>query len=64
MYGWFWGHLPGPTAVRVRHRAAALRRGGRRPLPLGLPLGEPRLPFTDVTVDESAARSGRVRWTP
>jgi len=55
MYGWLWRHLPGPTAVRV---VIALLLFVAVVAVLFLwvfPWVEPRLPFTDVTVDESAA---------
>jgi hypothetical protein len=55
MYGWLWRQLPGPTAVRV---VIALLLFVAVVAVLFLwvfPWVEPRLPFTDVTVDESAA---------
>ncbi|MEO8105897.1 MAG: hypothetical protein ABI720_01145 [Actinomycetes bacterium] len=55
MYAWLWRHLPGPTAVRV---VIALTLFVAVVAVLFLwvfPWVEPRLPFTDVTVDESAA---------
>ena len=54
MYGWLWRHLPGPTPVRV---VIALLLFVAVVAVLFLwvfPWVEPRLPFTDVTVDESA----------
>ena len=63
MYGWLWRHLPGPTAVRV---VIALLLFVALVAVLFLwvfPWVEPRLPFTDVTVDESAAAAG-LGWTP
>lgn len=66
MYGWLWRHLPGPTAVRV---VLALVLFGVVVAALFVwvfPWVEPRLPFTDVTVDESAAHGvvGRgLVWT-
>ena len=56
MYGWLWRHLPGPTAVRV---VIALLLFVAVVAVLFLwvfPWVEPRLPFTDVTVDESRLR--------
>jgi hypothetical protein len=55
MYGWLWRHLPGPTPVRI---VIALLLFVAVVAVLFLwvfPWVEPRLPFTDVTVDESAA---------
>lgn len=55
MYAWLWQRLPGPTPVRI---AAALALFALLVAVLFLwvfPWLEPRLPFTDVTVEESAA---------
>jgi multidrug resistance efflux pump len=55
MYGWLWSHLPGPTAVRAV-LAVLLFVAVVAVLFLWVfPWVEPRLPFTDVTVDGSAA---------
>jgi len=66
MYGWLWRHLPGPTAVRV---VVALMLFVAVVAVLFLwvfPWVEPRLPFTDVTVDESATatalRASALGW--
>jgi len=51
MYGWLWNHLPGPTPVRV---LLALLVASALVVVLFawvFPWLEPRLPFTDVTVD-------------
>jgi hypothetical protein len=68
MYGWLWRHLPGPTAVRV---VLALLLFVALVAVLFLwvfPWVEPRLPFTDVTVDESAAAlaspASGLGWAP
>jgi hypothetical protein len=51
MYGWLWRHLPGPTWVRALI-ALALFVGAVAVLFLWVfPWLEPRLPFTNVTVD-------------
>lgn len=55
MYAWLWQRLPGPTPVRI---VAALALFALLVAVLFLwvfPWLEPRLPFTDVTVEESAA---------
>jgi hypothetical protein len=55
MYAWMWHRLPGPTPVRL---AAALLLFALLVAVLFqwvFPWLEPRLPFTDVTVDESTA---------
>lgn len=59
MYGWLWRHLPGPVAVRLVICLGLL--GLVVVLLFGwvFPWIQPRLPFTDVTVDSStgAART-------
>ena len=55
MYAWLWQHLPGPVYLRV---VLALLLFAVVVVVLFLwvfPWIEPRLPFTDVTVDESAS---------
>ncbi len=55
MYPWLWHHLPGPVYLRV---LLALLLCLVVVVVLFLwvfPWIEPRLPFTDVTVDESAS---------
>ena len=51
MYAWIWRHLPGPTAVRVVICALALAAFVAVLFLWVFPWIEPRLPFTDVTVD-------------
>ena len=51
MYPWIWRHLPGPTAVRVLICAVALAAIVAVLFTWVFPWLEPRLPFTDVTVD-------------
>lgn len=50
MYGWIWRHLPGPTAVRGLICAVALAAIVVVLFTWVFPWLEPRLPFTDVTV--------------
>lgn len=51
MYAWLWRHLPGPTPVRALI-ALALFVGVVVVLFLWVfPWLEPRLPFTNVTID-------------
>lgn len=51
MYGWLWRHLPGPAPTRAL-TAALLLAGVLALLFLVVfPWAEPRLPFSDVTVD-------------
>ena len=63
MYTWLWRHLPGPTAARI---ALALLLFVAVVAVLFLwvfPWIEPRLPFTDVTVDADTAAAG-LGWRP
>lgn len=55
MYGWLWRHLPGPTAVRVVVALVLFALVVAGLFVWVFPWVEPRLPFTEVTVDESAA---------
>jgi hypothetical protein len=55
MYGWLWRRLPGPTAVRVVIALLLFLAVVAVLFLWVFPWVEPRLPFTDVTVDESAA---------
>lgn len=55
MYGWLWGHLPGPTPVRVVVVLVLFVAVVAVLFGWVFPWLEPRLPFTDVTVDESSA---------
>ena len=55
MYGWLWRHLPGPPAVRVVIALLIFAAVVAVLFVWVFPWVEPRLPFTDVTVDESAA---------
>ena len=69
MYAWIWRHLPGPTPVRA---ALAVLLSLTAVVVLFVwvfPWLEPRLPFTDVTVDASHSFStglstGGDRTTP
>jgi hypothetical protein len=51
MYAWIWNHLPGPTAVRALICAFAFVALVAVLFTWVFPWLEPRLPFTDVTVD-------------
>ena len=55
MYAWLWRHLPGPTAVRVVIALALFVAVVAVLFVWVFPWIEPRLPFTDVTVDESTS---------
>lgn len=54
MYPWIWRHLPGPTAARVVVALALVALVVAALFLWVFPWVEPFLPFTDVTVDESA----------
>lgn len=51
MYAWIWRHLPGPVPVRVLIAAALLLGIVAVLFTWVFPWLEPRLPFTNVTVD-------------
>ncbi len=51
MYAWIWNHLPGPTAVRALISLVTLSLLVMVLFTWVFPWLEPRLPFTDVTVD-------------
>ncbi len=51
MYPWIWNHLPGPLLVRVLICMAALSLLVGVLFTRVFPWLEPRLPFTEVTVD-------------
>jgi hypothetical protein len=51
MYGWLWNHLPGPTPVRALICAVAFVALVAVLFTWVFPWLEPRLPFTNVTVD-------------
>jgi hypothetical protein len=55
MYGWLWNRLPGPLAVRVLTAVMLFLLVVVVLFGWVFPWLEPRLPFTEVTVDESAA---------
>jgi hypothetical protein len=51
MYSWIWSRLPGPTGVRVVICLLAFAALVGVLFTWVFPWIEPRLPFTDVTVD-------------
>lgn len=51
MYAWLWHHLPGPVAVRVLIAAVLALAVVALLFLVVFPWVEPRLPFTQVTVD-------------
>ena len=51
MYAWIWNHLPGPPAIRALLCALAFAALVAVLFTWVFPWLEPRLPFTDVTVD-------------
>jgi hypothetical protein len=55
MYGWLWNHLPGPTWVRALTCSVAFVGVIGILFLWVFPWLEPRLPFTDVTVESQAA---------
>lgn len=61
MYVWLWKRLPGPIAVRVMTALALFALVVVALFLWVFPWVETRLPFTEVTVDESATGS---HWIP
>jgi hypothetical protein len=55
VYAWFWRHLPGPTAVRLVTVLVLLAVLVTVLFVWIFPWVEPLLPFTEVTVDETAS---------
>lgn len=60
MYAWIWGHLPGPTAVRVVICVVAILAVVALLFLVVFPWVTTLLPFTDTTVDavEALSRNG------
>ncbi len=54
MYSWMWRKLPGPWPAKLIWSAAGLVAVVALLFTVVFPWVEPRLPFNDVTVDESA----------
>jgi ABC-type transporter Mla subunit MlaD len=54
MYAWIWRHLPGPTPVRAVLAALLIAAVVVVLFVWVFPWLEPRLPFTNVTVDAQA----------
>ncbi|MCI0383538.1 hypothetical protein [Streptomyces sp. CNQ085] len=61
MYGWIWRHLPGNTLVRGLLSFALALAAVYVLFQHVFPWAEPLLPFSDVTVDEGRAGTGRER---
>ena len=57
MYGWLWRHLPGPTPLRALIALVLFAVVVAVLFVWVFPWLEPRLPFTDVTVDPTSAFS-------
>jgi hypothetical protein len=55
MYAWIWNHLPGPTAVRILTCALVFVALVAVLFTWVFPWIEPRLPFTEVTVDGASS---------
>lgn len=52
MYGWIWRHLPGGTASRTALALVLVLAVVALLLFVVFPWVEPRLPWSDVTVDQ------------
>jgi hypothetical protein len=64
LYAWIWRHLPGPTAVKVVEALVLLAAVVLLLFTVVFPWLEPRLPFNDVTVDETPSTSTSAPATP
>jgi hypothetical protein len=51
VYGWIWRHLPGGPASRALWALLLLAGVAALLMLVVFPWAEPRLPFTDVTVE-------------
>lgn len=54
MYAWIWRHLPGPLPLRLVLTVVLVLAVVAALFLWVFPWLEPRLPFTDVTVDNAA----------
>ena len=57
MYGWLWRKLPGGTALKLLQSLAMLGVVGVVLIGLVFPWVEPKLPFSDNTVDGGGSGS-------
>lgn len=57
MYGWLWRKLPGPWPVKLLESLVLLTGVLAVLFLVVFPWIEPRLPFTDVTVDSTSTGS-------
>jgi hypothetical protein len=55
LYGWIWKHLPGPAPVKALLALALFAAVVLVLFQWVFPWLEPRLPFNQVTVDQSTA---------
>jgi len=60
MYAWLWRQMPGPLPVRVVTAVLLVCLVVVALFIWVFPWLEPRLPFVDVTVDESASAASQV----
>jgi hypothetical protein len=54
MYGWLWRHLPGPLVARLVACVVLLAGVLALLFLVVFPWAEPRLPFNQTTVEDSA----------
>ena len=64
MYVWLWRRLPGPWIVKVLEALILLAAVLALLFLVIFPWVEPRLPFTDVTVDDSTTTEQSVDTPP
>ena len=64
MYVWLWRRLPGPWIVRALEATVLLAAVLALLFLVVFPWVEPRLPFTDVTVEDSTTNEQPVDGVP
>jgi hypothetical protein len=64
VYAWIWRKLPGPTAAKAVEAVVLLAAVVLLLFTVVFPWLEPRLPFNDVTVDETPIPGASVPVSP
>jgi hypothetical protein len=64
MYAWLWRHLPGRWPVKALACGLLFAAVVLLLFTVVFPWAEPRLPFTDVTVEESGSRAPSASLVP
>jgi hypothetical protein len=64
MYAWLWRHLPGRWPVKALTCVVLFAAVVLLLFTVVFPWAEPRLPFTDVTVDENGSHAAASTLVP